>query len=116
MQDGASITKAKAQLAVTACVPLIVQMVQDSLSFDGVTKQEIKNESGKVIDTIYWYKVINPYKDVTKIQINLSEQTAKVADLQAQKTALIATQNKVIADETAKANGIATAITDDGSE
>jgi len=115
MKDAASITRAKADLALTAGAPLIIQMVQDSFSFDGVVKQEIKNEQGVVIDTLYFYKLVKPYKEVIKIQISLSELNAKIADLQAQKTALIAAQNKVIADETAKANGIATAIVDDGS-
>lgn len=116
MKDAASITKAKADLALVAGAPLILQMVQDSFSFDGVVKQEIKNEQGQIIETLYFYKLVKPYKEVVKIQISLTELNSKIADLQEQKTALISAQNKVIANETAKANGIATAIADDGSE
>lgn len=114
MKDSATITLAKAKLALAIATPLIVQMVQNSLSFDGVVKQDIKDEQGVVIQTIYFYKLVKPYKEVTKIQITLTELNAKIVELQAQKTAIISAQNKVIADEQAKADKIATAIVDEG--
>lgn len=116
MKDAATITKAKADLALAAGAPLIIQMVQDSISFDGVVKKEIKNEQGQVIETIYFYKLVKPYKEVTKIQISLAELNAKIVDLQAQKTAIIAAQNKVIADEQAKVDKIPTATTDENGD
>lgn len=112
MKDAAGITKAKADLALAAGAPLILQMVQDSITFDGVVKQEIKNEQGQVIDTLYFYKLVKPYKEVTKTQINLSELNARIAELNVLKASMIAAQNKVIADEQAKADGIANAIVD----
>ncbi len=114
MKDSATITLAKAKLALVTATPLIVQMVQDSISFDGVIKQDIKDEAGNIIQTIYFYKLVEPYKSVTKIQISQVEQLAKIVELQAQKTAIIAAQNKIIADEQAKADQIATAIVDEG--
>lgn len=114
IRDGASITLTKANLALQVATPLIVQMVQNSIECDKVVKQVIKDENGVVLDTLYFHVIWKPYKEVTKVQISVSELDQRIADLTAQKQAIIAEQNKAIAAVQGTKDAIPNATTDEG--